>query len=316
MTRQSEQKCQSRLIADAAQHNWVDQFAPQPVKPYLKLARWDRPTGFWLLFWPAAHSLGMAMMAKTFKFTGFDWASIGLLFVGAVAMRGAGCTLNDIVDKDIDARVARTQCRPLPAGDIGLMQAWLFLSLQCLVGLLVLIQFNDFTQLIALASLGLVAIYPFMKRITYWPQFFLGLCFGWGSLLGWAIVFGNLSLPALLLYVGTVSWIIGYDTIYALQDIEDDALIGVRSTALLFGDKVRWAVGCCYLTTILFWGWAGFIAGGGVFFQLGLAGVAGALTAQIWFLCAHSSIGPLRLFKANHWVGALFFMVLYIEFVF
>lgn len=224
-------------VADAAAWNWVDNWAPAPLRPYFRLARYDRPIGFWLLFWPCAMSLALSAVAR--YPTGFDWFSCVLFFIGAVAMRGAGCTFNDLVDQDIDEKVARTRSRPLPSGQVTRTQAIIFLVAQALVGLVVLLQFNGFTIWLGIGSLVLVAIYPFMKRITYWPQLFLGLAFSYGALMGWASEFGQLHLPPLLLYAGCILWVIGYDTVYALQDVEDDALVGVKSTARLFGEHSR-----------------------------------------------------------------------------
>src|SRR5207302_1479129 len=198
------------------------------------LARLDRPIGSWLLLLPCWWSVALAAVHAR------DEVNVGqllLFFVGAFAMRGAGCTWNDIVDRDLDARVERTRSRPIPSGQVSVASAAAFLVLQALVGLAVLLQFNPFTIFVGLASLLVVAVYPFMKRITYWPQIVLGLAFSWGALMGWPAAFGRLDLPALLLYGGSIAWVIGYDTIYAHQDREDDALIGIKSTALLFGPR-------------------------------------------------------------------------------
>ena len=224
-------------VPDAQRGNWVDHYAPDWLKPYARLARWDRPIGFWLLFWPCGFALGLAAVAN--PSANFDWKALILMFVGAVLMRGAGCTFNDIVDRDIDDKVARTRLRPIPSGQVTTKQALAFLVLQALLGLVVLLQFNPMTVGLGVASLLLVAIYPFMKRITWWPQLFLGLAFSWGALVGWTSQTGSLDLPPLVLYLGCILWVIGYDTIYALQDVEDDALIGVKSTARLFGTRAR-----------------------------------------------------------------------------
>src|SRR6185312_7937105 len=201
-------------VADAT-GNWVDSLAPVYSRPYLRLARLDRPIGSWLLLMPCWWSVGLAgMHAGRFPSA---WHVI-LFFIGAFAMRGAGCTWNDLVDRDLDGKVERTRSRPIPSGQVSIGQATLFLMAQALIGLLVLIQFNRFTVLCGLASLTVVAIYPFMKRITYWPQIVLGLAFSWGALMGWPAAFGRLDWPALVLYAGSISWVIGYDTIYAHQD--------------------------------------------------------------------------------------------------
>ena len=230
-------------VSDAQRGNWVDRYAPGIVKPYARLARWDRPIGFWLLFWPCGFALALAAVAVPAH--GLNWWNLVLMLVGAIAMRGAGCTLNDIVDADLDAQVERTRSRPIPSGDVTKQQAALFLSGQLLVGFVILCQFNWLTIGLGARSLVLVAIYPFMKRITWWPQLFLGLAFSWGALVGWTVEMDSLGWAPLFLYLGCILWVIGYDTIYALQDVEDDALIGVRSTARLFGERVKPIVAIC-----------------------------------------------------------------------
>ena len=213
--------------------NWVDRYSPDFAKPYLRLARFDRPIGTWLLLFPGWWSIALAAP---------DWPSaklIALFAVGALVMRGAGCTFNDITDRDFDARVARTARRPIPAGDISVARAVAYLVALALIGLLVLTRFNGFAVALGAASLILIALYPFMKRITYWPQAVLGLTFNWGALLGWAAVTGGLAAPAYFLYAAGFFWTLGYDTIYAHQDKEDDLFIGVKSSALKLGDNTR-----------------------------------------------------------------------------
>jgi 4-hydroxybenzoate polyprenyltransferase len=222
-------------VADST-GNWVDSLAPSWLRPYLRLARLDRPIGSWLLLIPCWWSLGLAGIHAGQIVS--IWHVV-LFFIGAFAMRGAGCTWNDIVDRDLDAMVERTRSRPIPSGQVSVQAAAAFLVAQALVGLLVLLQFNVFTIATGIASLAIVAVYPFMKRITYWPQIVLGLAFSWGALMGWPATFGRLDWPALVLYAGSIAWVIGYDTIYAHQDREDDALIGIGSTAILFGDNTR-----------------------------------------------------------------------------
>src|ERR1700750_736746 len=223
-------------VADAI-GNWVDTRAPLWLRPYLRLSRLDRPIGSWLLlmpcWWSAALSAGVAHR--------LDRLPLGVLlfFIGAFVMRGAGCTWNDIPDRDLDAKVERTRSRPIPAGQVGVKQALAFLVAQALIGLVVLLTFNRFAIATGIASLLIVAIYPFMKRITWWPQLTLGLAFSWGALMGFAVTFGRLDATALVLYAGSIAWVIGYDTIYAHQDAEDDALIGIKSTELLFGERER-----------------------------------------------------------------------------
>lgn len=308
----SEQK--TDRVADADARNWVDRYAPQSWRPYLRMARLDRPIGYWLLFWPCAFSLALAAVAR--PQTGFSLYYLLLFFVGAVAMRGAGCTLNDIVDRDIDDKVERTRSRPIPSGQVSVKRALVFLIAQCLVGLIVLLQFNDFTKILGLSSLILVVIYPFMKRITYWPQLFLGLAFNWGALMGWAAMFGELHYPALYLYVGSILWTIAYDTIYALQDREDDALIGVKSTARLFGKYAREISGAFYIGALILWWVAVDGAGVGQIFLMVAWVVPLLLLWQIITLKPDDGQNCLVRFKANHWVGLALTLALYIEYRF
>ncbi|MFQ5618500.1 MAG: 4-hydroxybenzoate octaprenyltransferase [Rhodospirillales bacterium] len=211
----------------------MERLAPRGMRPYLRLARIDRPIGTWLLVLPCWWSVALAMSAWP------DARMFALFAVGALIMRGAGCTLNDIVDRDIDGRVARTAARPIPSGAVSVRQAIVFLGLQLLAGLAVLTQLNGFAIALGTGALPLIVVYPFMKRITYWPQLVLGLVFNWGALLGWAAVRGELGAPALALYGAGVLWTLGYDTIYAHQDKEYDSLIGLKSTALKLGDATR-----------------------------------------------------------------------------
>ena len=256
----------SGRVADAT-GNWVDNLAPSFSRPYLQLARLDRPIGSWLLLMPCWWSAGLAGMHS--GHVPSPW-HIVLFFIGAFAMRGAGCTWNDLVDRNLDGLVERTRSRPIPSGQVTIAQATVFMLAQALVGLLVLIQFNRFTVLTGLASLLVVVIYPFMKRITYWPQIFLGLAFSWGALMGWPAAFGRLDWPALVLYAGSICWVIGYDTIYAHQDREDDLLIGIKSTALLFGERTPSMLAGFYACAVVLIAAAGFMAGGGMIFAAGL----------------------------------------------
>lgn len=297
-------------VADAVPQNWVDRFAPPALKPYLRLARLDRPIGFWLLFWPCAWSVALADISLG---GAFNSRSIALFFIGAVAMRGAGCTFNDIVDRDIDDRVARTRSRPIPSGQVTVWQAVAFMGLQALIGLIVLLQFNAFTIVLGFASLILVAIYPFMKRVTYWPQLFLGLAFSYGALMGWASEAGALSVSAVLLYAGTILWTIGYDTIYALQDVEDDALVGVKSTALLFGDQARtWVMGF-YAGAFMLWMAAAALAGAGIVFFASAIIAALVLVWQLVTLEPSAHMNCLNRFKANHYVGLALTFAFWLE---
>jgi len=300
-------------VADAQRGNWVDTYAPEWLKPYARLARWDRPIPLLLLFWPCGFGLALATLAEPAR--GFDLWALFLFLIGSVAMRGAGCTFNDIVDTDIDMKVARTRSRPIPSGQVTKRQAALFLVAQSLVGLVVLLQFNSTTVLLGVASLVLVAIYPFMKRVTWWPQFFLGLAFNWGVLIGWTSQTGSLSLPPLILYAGAILWTIGYDTIYALQDIEDDALIGVRSTARLFGRRARLIVALFYVATVALWIAAALMIGAGAPFLLAMLVPVGILAWQIWTLHPRDAGNALVRFRANHWVGLAFTAALLLEVV-
>ena len=299
-----ESKQDQTRVADAPAENWVDAYAPSWARPYARLARLDRPIGWWLLLLPCWWSVALASDG------GPSLALLLLFFIGAVAMRGAGCTWNDIVDRDIDAAVARTRSRPLPSGAVTLKGALAFLSLQCLVGLGVLLSFNSFAFFLGLSSLLLVVIYPFMKRITYWPQFVLGLAFNWGALMGWAAVHGSLSAPPVLLYLGAVAWTIGYDTIYAHQDKEDDALIGVKSTALKLGASTQKWLWLFYGIALAAFAGAGAAAGLGPFFYPVLAASAALLVWQIVTLDINDPARCLRLFRSNRDFGLLLFIAI------
>jgi 4-hydroxybenzoate polyprenyltransferase len=299
------------MVADAQTGNWVDRFAPDWLKPYARLARWDRPIPLLLLFWPCAFGLALAAVADPAR--GFDLRALILFLVGSVVMRGAGCTFNDIVDTDIDMQVERTRSRPIPAGQVTRNQAWIFLVIQSLIGALILVQFNWLTIALGVASLGLIAIYPFMKRVTWWPQFFLGLAFNWGALLGWTSQTGSLALAPLLLYAGGILWTIGYDTIYALQDIEDDALIGVKSTARLFGERARQIIALFYAGAILCWLAAALVSGAGLVFVLLLVAPAAILAWQVQTLRPGDAKDARAKFYANHWVGIALSLALLAE---
>ncbi len=234
------------IVPDTQHHGWL-RVLPAAARPFALLARFDRPIGWWLLYWPCVW--GVALSGGIVR----HWPLILWFVIGSIAMRGAGCVYNDIVDRDLDVQVERTRSRPVASGAVSLKAAWVWLVLLSLMGLAVLIQLPGFAQAISLASLVLVAAYPFMKRITWWPQAWLGLVFSWGSLVGWAAVAQRIDPAMILLYLGTIFWVIGYDTIYALQDREDDALIGVRSSALRLGGQVRRGVLVFYHLAILFW---------------------------------------------------------------
>jgi len=291
-------------VADST-GNWVDIHAPTWTRPYLRLARLDRPIGSWLLLIPCWWSTALAGVAARDPVPNV-W-HIVLFFIGAFAMRGAGCTWNDIVDRDLDARVERTRSRPIPSGQVSVPQAAAFLIVQALIGLLVLLQFNAFAIATGIASLAIVAIYPFMKRITYWPQIVLGLAFSWGALMGWAAAFGRLDAPAIVLYAGSIAWVIGYDTIYAHQDSEDDALIGIKSTALLFGERTKPMLVLFFTAAVVLIGIAGYLVGAGVIFWLALAAFAGHLAWQIRRLDIGDPNLCLYLFKSNRDAGLILF---------
>jgi 4-hydroxybenzoate polyprenyltransferase len=297
-------------VADAT-GNWVDTRAPAWSRPYLRLARLDRPIGSWLLLLPCWWSSALAAVAA--HQVAPRVIHLVLFFIGAFAMRGAGCTWNDIVDRDLDASVERTRSRPIPSGQVSVAQAAAFLVLQALVGLLVLVSFNSFTILLGIASLAIVAVYPFMKRITYWPQIVLGLAFSWGALMGWAAAFGRLGLPALLLYAGSIAWVIGYDTIYAHQDREDDALIGIKSTALLFGERTKPILSAFYALAVVLIAAAGFLAGAGAVFAIGLLVFAAHLAWQVVRLDIADPDLCLTLFKSDRDAGLILFAGLLLD---
>jgi len=296
-------------VADST-GNWVDGVAPAWARPYLRLARLDRPIGSWLLLMPCWWSVGLAAVHARSQVN--VWHLL-LFFIGAFAMRGAGCTWNDIVDRDLDSQVERTRSRPIPSGQVTVASAAAFLVLQALVGLAVLLQFNRFTIYVGFASLAVVAIYPFMKRITYWPQIVLGLAFSWGALMGWPATFARLDLPALLLYAGAISWVIGYDTIYAHQDREDDALIGIKSTALLFRERTKPMLALFYALAAALIALAGWSAGAGLVFALGLLAFAAHLAWQIARLDVDDPIDCLVVFKSNRDAGLILFAGLVLD---
>jgi len=291
-------------VADAT-GNWVDTRAPQWSRPYLRLSRLDRPIGSWLLLMPCWWSAALA--AGVIGDIGRLPLILVLFFVGAFVMRGAGCTWNDITDRDLDARVERTRSRPIPAGQVSVPQAAAFLVVQALIGLAVLLQFNRLAIATGIASLLIVAVYPFMKRITWWPQIVLGLAFSWGALMGFAVTLGRIDAAALLLYAGSIAWVIGYDTIYAHQDTEDDALIGVKSTALLFGARTRFALMVFYGLAVVLIGAALTLASVRWPAWIGLAAFAAHLVWQIGRLAIGDPALCLRLFKSNRDAGLLLF---------
>ncbi|WP_321342586.1 4-hydroxybenzoate octaprenyltransferase [Breoghania sp.] len=292
-------------VADAVSGNWVDRFAPDWLKPYARLARWDRPIGWWLLLWPCWWSSALAREAAGFWLPNF-W-HLALFLIGAIAMRGAGCTYNDIVDRKFDGMVERTRSRPIPSGQVSVTQAIVFMGLQALAGLVVLLQFNTYTIILGFCSLVVVAAYPFMKRITYWPQSVLGLAFNWGALVGWSATQGTLGWPAIALYAGGILWTIGYDTIYAHQDKEDDALIGVKSTARLFGNWTETAVTLLYIGATVLFILAATLADAGPLAFLGIAAGAVHFIWQIIRLDIDDNDQCLMLFRSNKIYGWILF---------
>lgn len=304
-------KAPALSLPDAAPSNWLDRFAPDWLKPYGRLARWDRPIGWWLLLWPCWWSAALAAIAagRTVPVV----SHLALFLIGAIAMRGGGCTYNDLIDRDIDAGVERTRNRPLPSGAIRPAQALVFLIFQALVGALVLLQFNGFTVVLGLASLLVVAVYPFMKRVTDWPQLVLGFAFSWGALVGWSAVFGRLDAAPVLLYFGAVLWTIGYDTIYALQDKEDDAIVGVRSTARLFGRRSIVGISGFYAAAFVLFGTAFVLAGAGL---LAFAGLGAGLLHAGWLIATldpHDPPNCLTRFRANSTTGWIIFAGLLLD---
>jgi 4-hydroxybenzoate polyprenyltransferase len=279
--------------------DWVERWLLAWTRPYARLARLDRPIGTWLLLFPCWWGIALAS-------GGWPDPALMLLFaIGAVVMRGAGCTLNDIADRHYDGLVARTRMRPLPSGAVSVRQATAFLLLQLVLGAVVLFSLNHTSVLLGFAVLGLIVTYPFMKRITYWPQVFLGLNFNWGALIGWTAVTGALALPSLLLYLGGVFWTIGYDTIYAHQDKEDDVLIGVKSSAIALGSRTRPWLLMFFGAALILWAAAGGAVGLGAMFWVALAGTAAQLAWQAARVSTEDPADCLRKFRSNRVVGWL-----------
>jgi 4-hydroxybenzoate polyprenyltransferase len=284
-------------FTDIRRGDWIDRLLPAATRPYARLARLDRPIGTWLLLFPAWWAIALALPGRP------DLWLMLLFAAGALLMRGAGCTINDIADREFDAKVERTRTRPLPSGAISVPQALIFLALQLLLALLILVQLEPLAIWLGLAALPLIVVYPFMKRLTWWPQLFLGLTFNWSALVGWAAATGGLAAPAFLLYAGGIAWTLLYDTIYAHQDKEDDALIGVRSTALRLGPATRsWLIGFA-AATLLLWG-AAFVAAGAAWPAYPALGfVALHFAWQIWATDFDEAADCLFKFRANRWIG-------------
>jgi 4-hydroxybenzoate polyprenyltransferase len=294
----------STPLPDAAPANWVDHAAPARLRPWLKLGRFDRPAGIWLLMLPGWQ--GAALAAAEAGRTP-DVLLLAKVFAGAALMRAAGCAYNDIVDRDIDAKVARTAGRPIPSGQISVKQAWAFLAACSLAALAILVTLPPLAIALGVGSLVLVAAYPFMKRITWWPQAWLGLTFNWGALLGYAAASGELRWSAGLLYAAGLFWTLGYDTIYAIQDLEDDALAGVKSSARRLGAATQRAVGVFYAASVALLLAAGWAAGLAPPFYALAAGVALHLGWQVSRVRVDDPLRALGLFKSNSWAGLLAF---------
>jgi len=293
-------------IVPDTQHRGLIGALPKGIRPFALLARFDRPIGWWLLFWPGAWAVALAGGAIA------RWDLILWLLLGAIVMRGAGCVYNDIVDRDLDRQVERTRVRPLASGAVSLKAAWAWLLLLCLVGLIVLLQLDWLAAVVALASLAPVAAYPFMKRITWWPQAWLGLVFSWAALVGWADIAGSLHWPLWLLYAGSIFWVIGYDTIYALQDREDDALIGVRSSARAMGSHVRGGVSLFYLVALACWAGAFWLVRPDPLALIALLPMAVHLGWQVTTLAVDDGASALDRFRANKFAGLLMFAACFV----
>lgn len=293
----------ANAVADAAARNWVDRYAPAALVPYLRLARADRPIGFFLLALPCFWSVSLAGRSIGEPYP--DLRLLLLFAVGAVVMRATGCTYNDLVDRDIDAHVARTRGRPLPSGQVTPQAALLFMGVLCLIGLVVLLSFNSATVWLGLGVIPIVALYPFVKRFSDWPQAVLGLAFNWGALLGWPAVLGRLDWPAIVLFAGAVAWTTGYDTIYAHQDREDDDLIGLKSTALKFGRATKACLALLYSVAWLAMVAAGIMAHAGTAFLLGMTAAAAQLAWQVVTLDIDDPDNCLERFRSNRDFGAI-----------
>ena len=291
----------TKIVPDT-EHKGLMGLLPASARPYALLARFDRPIGWWLLFWPCAWAIALSGGAMG------RWDLILWILLGSIAMRGAGCVYNDIVDRDLDKKVERTQSRPLASGAVSLKAAWIWLLILCLVGLVVLLQLNLTAQLVALGSLVLVAAYPFMKRITWWPQIWLGMVFSWGALVGWLAIEPQFGWAMIALYVGSVFWVIGFDTIYALQDLEDDAMVGIRSSALRLGENVRFGVLVFYVIALASWAAAIWLVRPDTMALAGLIPIALHLFWQVSTLIDTEGEDALNKFRSNRFAGLLMFL--------
>lgn len=292
----------SDIVPDSERRGFIGALPPR-LRPFASLMRLDRPIGTWLLYWPCAWSVALAGV-------GGRWDLFGWFLLGAFAMRSAGCVYNDIIDRDLDTRVERTRLRPLASRRVSLGGAWALIALLCLLGLVVLVQLEPLAQLVALASILLVAAYPFMKRITWWPQAWLGLVFSWGALVGWPAVTGTFEPATLWLYAGTVAWVIGYDTIYAIQDVEDDALVGVKSSARRLGDQTSLGVTIFYSLAVLLWGVSIWSVRPDWLALAALLPAVLHLSNQALRVDPGDGEGALRLFRSNRTAGLLVFLAM------
>jgi 4-hydroxybenzoate polyprenyltransferase len=295
------EKMQETIVPDSEGRGLLARL-PGRARDLIQLARLDRPIGAWLLFWPGAWAIALAGQAVA------RWDLILWFAAGAVAMRGAGCVYNDIVDRDLDRRVARTAARPLASGRLSLKLAWGWLLALSLVGLIVLLQLDRTAQIVALASIGPVAAYPFMKRITWWPQAWLGIVFSWAALVGWPAVTGSIDVALLWLYAGSIAWVIGYDTIYALQDIEDDALAGVKSSARALGSHAQGGVAGFYVVGLACWGAALWRIRPEPLGLIALVPMAAHLAWQVAGLRKEDPADALARFRSNRFAGLLMFL--------
>lgn len=290
------------IVPDSERRGFIGALPPA-LRPYASLMRLDRPIGTWLLYWPCAWSVALAGVDERWDL--FVW-----LALGAFATRSAGCVYNDIIDRELDKRVERTRLRPLASGRVTLRSAWILIGLLCVVGLLVLLQLNRIASAVALSSLAPVALYPFMKRITWWPQAWLGLVFSWGALVGWPAVTGSLSSTPFLLWFGSIAWVIGYDTLYAIQDVEDDALVGVKSSARRLGSKAPIGIGLFYLAAVLLWSAALWSVRPDWIALVALIPASLHLARQAGFADPADGELALRLFRSNRTCGLLVFLAM------
>ena len=288
----------STTTPDSEHHGFMA-WLPRALRPFALLARFDRPIGCWLLYWPCAW--GVLLVGHI----GTDWILLCWFLIGSIAMRSAGCVYNDIIDRDLDRQVARTRNRPLPSGSVSVRAAWAWLVMLCLIGLVVLLQLPRLSQIVAMASLAAVAAYPFMKRITWWPQAWLGIVFSWGALVAWTAVTGRIDPAMIVFYSGCIAWVIGYDTIYALQDVEDDALIGVRSSARRMGTKVRIGVAACYAGAMALWATAFWMVRPDPLTFVALLPMATHLAWQVVTLAPRDGTNALTRFRSNRDAGLL-----------